>query len=1016
MKRKQADSNLAEGDKVRHSVAMNQRLFSVCLAVLFLFSCGSLAVAETSSEPIRIACVGDSITFGAGIDDRNQNSYPAQLQDMLGDGYKVENFGVSGATLLKAGNKPYWKLKAFRAAREFQPVLVIIKLGTNDSKPGNWKHADDFKDDYIEMVQIFQELDSKPTVLICHPAPVFATRWGISSKIVVEEVIPRIDEIAAATGVEVVDLYAPLEGKSELFPDKIHPNAEGAGVIARTLQDVVKGMDFKASGTTLWYEQPAGRWEEALPLGNGRLGAMVYGGVEKERLQLNEESLWAGNQFETYPDNFKENLRTLQDMVLAGEAHKAVEFGVQNMTRRPTSFRSYEPLADLNLEFFHTGEVSDYRRDLNLVDGRATVTYTAGGIHYRREVLISAVDDLIAVRLSADQPGALHLKVGLTRKKDMVVTATDSGLVMEGQIVDIAQSDGGPEANRGGSGPGGAHMKFAGRLEAKTTGGTTRAEGDQLRIENADEVLLLFTGATDYNVQKMNFDRSIDPGAEVDALLNRAGDKSWKAIKADHLAEHRSMMNRVVLDLGGSERAQIPTDKRLLAMKKGKPDPALIADFFQFGRYLLMSSSRRPGRLPANLQGIWNHKMWAPWEADYHLNINLQMNYWPADVTNLSETMDSLVNWFEPLTERGRKSAEILYGADGWLTYHATNVFGRVTGSGSNRGSQFNNGFLDPLAGAWMAMTLWRHYEFTQDGTFLAEKAYPILKGAAEFLLDYLREDQDGYLVIVPSTSPENTFIDPETGKAIRITRGSTYHNTIVRVVFEAVLAGSEKLDADPELRRELSAALEKLPPMQIGADGTIQEWIEDFEEAQPKHRHVSHLIGLHPFATIQEEDEALFEAAAKTLERRGFGGDVGWSNAWKTSFFARLKNAGQAHYYINRLVSQNGMPNLMDGYNRGRLFQIDANFGGTAGVAEMLLQSHADEIHLLPALPEAWPNGSVTGLKARGGFVVAIKWQDGKLSEATIHSLAGQPCVVRYGDARKQLDLEKGEASDVRF
>jgi len=769
-------------------------------------------------------------------------------------------------------------------------------------------------------------------------------------------------------------------------------------------------------GATLWYAQPAEKWNEALPLGNGRLGAMVYGGAENERLQLNEESLWAGCPVDTYPENFKENLETLQEMVLAGEAHKAVEFGVANMTKRPTSFRSYEPLADLNLELSHSGEIRGYRRDLDLMKGLATVTYTVDGVRYRREVLISAVDDLIAVHLSADQAGALTLKVGLSRAKDMVVKAVESGLLMDGQIVDIAQEDGGFDDNRGGSGPGGAHMKFAGRLIAKTDGGTTRAQGDQLSIENADEVLLLFTAATDYNVQQMNFDRSIDPVAEVDQIIKKLGDKSWEGIKADHLAEHRPIMNRVVLDLGGSERGAIPTDERLAAMKAGEADPALIADFFQFGRYLLMSSSRRPGRLPANLQGIWNDKMWAPWESDYHLNINLQMNYWPADLTNLSETMDSLVDWFEPLTERGRKPAKVLYGADGWLSYHATNVFGRVTGSGSNKGSQFNNGFLDPLAGAWMAMTLWRHYEYTQDEAFLKNKAYPILKGAAEFLMDYLREDQDGYLVIVPSTSPENKFIDPKTGRAIRITRGSTYHNTLVTVVFEAVIDGSEILDQDAGLRAELAAALDKLPPMKIGADGTIQEWIEDYEEVQPQHRHVSHLLGLHPFATIQEKDEALFKAAAKTLERRGFGGDVGWSNAWKISFFARLRDAGQAHYYANRLVSQNAMPNLMDGYNRGRLFQIDANFSGTAGVAEMLLQSHANEIHLLPALPEEWPTGSVTGLKARGGFVVDIEWENRRLTEAVIHSLAGRPGVVRYEDARQAISLAQGEKVRLRF
>ncbi|MGB0744177.1 MAG: glycoside hydrolase family 95 protein, partial [Opitutales bacterium] len=376
--------------------------------------------------------------------------------------------------------------------------------------------------------------------------------------------------------------------------------------------------------STLWYEQPAGKWEEALPLGNGRLGAMVFGGVQSERLQLNEESLWAGRQFETYPDNFKENLKVLQEMVLNGEAEKAYEFGVKHMTKEPTSFRSYEPLADITLEFTHAGKASDYRRDLNLTDGMAIVSYLVDGVEFRREVLISAVDDLIAVRLSASEPGAINLTVGLKRKKDMRVTAQGAELIMEGQIVDIAKKDGGPEDNPGGSGPGGEHMKFAGRLLAKPAGGSLEAKGEELLIQDADEVVLLFTAATDYNVRKLNFDRAIDPAVEVERIFSKSSGRSWESIKGDHLLEHRELMHRVNLDLGGHAQKAIPTDKRLQAIRKGGSDPALIADFFQYGRYLLVGSSRRPGRLPANLQGIWNDKMWAPWEADYHLNINLQ--------------------------------------------------------------------------------------------------------------------------------------------------------------------------------------------------------------------------------------------------------------------------------------------------------------------------------------------------------------------------------------------------------
>jgi len=435
-------------------------------------------------------------------------------------------------------------------------------------------------------------------------------------------------------------------------------------------------ISVHATDTTLWYEEPAKKWVEALPLGNGRMGAMVFGGVEKERLQLNEESLWAGCQFDTYPDNFKENLRKLQDMVLEGEADKASSIGVKNMTKKPTSFRSYQPLADLNLEFIHDSDIKDYRRDLDLLRGIAFVSYTAGDVAYKREVLISAVDDVVAVHLTANKPGAISTYVGLTRQKDMTVKATEDGrLIMDGQIVDVAKKDGGPEANRGGSGPCGAHMKFAGRLIAKADGGTIKADGNRLFIENANEVLLLFTGTTDYNVEKMNFDRSINPAKDAEIIVSEAADKSWESIKADHIAEHREIMGRVALDLGESANEQIPTDKRLDAMNDKNADPGMIAKYFQFGRYLLMSGSRRPGRLPVNLQGIWNAHMWAPWESDYHLNINLQMNYWPADVCNLSETMDSLVDWFEPLTERGKKSAKILYGSDGWLAYHATNPF-----------------------------------------------------------------------------------------------------------------------------------------------------------------------------------------------------------------------------------------------------------------------------------------------------------------------------------------------------
>jgi len=762
--------------------------------------------------------------------------------------------------------------------------------------------------------------------------------------------------------------------------------------------------------TTLWYRQPAGKWVEALPLGNGRLGAMVFGGVDEERLQLNEESLWAGEPIEVYPDHFTENLRKVQALVLDGKIAEARALGLEKLTKSPTSFRSYEPLADLWIAPEHAGAIDDYRRELDLETGVARVTYRAGGVRFQREVFISAVDDVVAIRLSVDKPGALRAKVRLTRQEDATVTAAgENGLRMDGQIVDVAAPEG-YDDNPGGSGPAGAHMKFAGRVVVQTERGTVTSEENMVLIDGADEAVVLFTAATDYRLDKMGFDRTIDPGREADRLLQSASKKTWSDLLRDHAAEHRSYFDRVSLDLGGASRCDLPTDERLAAFRAGDPDPGLASLYFQFGRYLLMSSSRRPGRLPANLQGIWNDKMWAPWEADYHLNINLQMNYWPADPCNLPETLDPLVDWLARLAERGEVSAKRLYGTAGWVCFLATNPFGRTSPSASTRPSQFQNGVLDPLAGACTSMTLWRHYEYSGDRAFLATRAYPVLKGAAQFIADFLVEDRDGFLVIVPSTSPENTYIHPETGQAVRITRGSTYHMAVVRAVFEAVIESSRVLGRDAAFRERLQTALGKLPPVKVGANGTIQEWIEDYEEKEPTHRHVSHLLGLYPFSQIGPSRPDLFQAARNTIDRRGFGGDVGWSNAWKTCFFARLHDGDQAHWYFSRLIARNAFPNLMDAIFPGRIFQIDGNLGGTAGVAEMLVQSQTGQLDLLPALPKAWPNGKVTGLRARGGFEVDVAWADGRLVDAKIKSLRGGRCAVRYQEETAERTLQPGQ------